>query len=60
MKGIILTIFLLCAANTFASSGESENFLFDGGETERRMTLNGEATHTEYRTERRAETCAIS
>jgi len=57
MKALIGVLFMACSISAFTSTGETETFLFDGGDTEKLFTLNGEATHTEYRRETRAETC---
>lgn len=55
----ILVIFTISIVPviTFASHGETKRFIFNGEQTQSFLSLNGEKTHTEYRSEQVPRTC---
>lgn len=51
MKMFSGLLFLALSFSSLASSGESKTFVYDGTQSSIQMVLNGEKTHTEYRTD---------
>lgn len=52
-----LLIALLMAGSAQAGSGEARDIIFTGANSNESVSLRGQETHTEYRTETRIETC---
>lgn len=57
MKMILAFLILVMSLSTFASTGETRTFVFDGSQNSVELLLRGEKTHTEYRYEQRPSIC---
>ncbi len=57
MKMFIGLLTIAMSFSSLASSGESKTFTYDGTQSSIQLVLNGEKTHTEYRTETVQSVC---
>jgi hypothetical protein len=57
MKSLLFLFIALISLSTFATTSDQEDFSFNGQRSSHEFNLNTEKTHTEFRWERRAQTC---